>query len=67
MADEVIQFLNENKFEESVIGVFESKRWPEQPCVIIVFCSAETQGWVRRGGVNSLVEVERNRWPGYKA
>ena len=25
MADEVIQFLKENKFEESVIGVFESK------------------------------------------
>ena len=25
MADEVIQFLKENKFEESVSGVFESK------------------------------------------
>ena len=29
MADEVIQFLKENKFEESVISEFESKRWPE--------------------------------------
>ena len=29
MADEVIPFFKENKFEESVVGVFESKWWPE--------------------------------------